>query len=140
MFICHNTPVKTVIFIRQEPEVAETVVSALKWMGYFIRDALHSDKWEPYFEQVLSFDTIVIIDDSDTGMVLCKQLRDSIYIPILALSSRSDMAGRVKMLNAGADDLISLPIHPAELAARLDAVLRRYERRVLPYHHLAPRT
>ena len=67
---------KTVIIIRQKTWVARSVVEALKSIGYFIDDILISDKWEPSFKQVLSRDTIVIVDDSANGVKICNKLRN----------------------------------------------------------------
>lgn len=130
---------KIVIFIRQKPEVAESVIRALKSMGYFIRGYLISDMWKPSFQQVITFDSIIIIDDSEAGTILCQQLRAFFYVPIVVLGTHSDSIGRAKMLNHGADDAMSLPVHPTELAARLDAVLRRYEHRVMQFRRLSSR-
>jgi DNA-binding response OmpR family regulator len=130
---------KTVIFVRQKPEIAESVIRALKSRGYFLRDTFTSNSWEISFQQAISFDSLVIVDDSEAGVFLCQQLRASFHVPIVSLGTRSDAIGLAQMLNYGADDAISLPVHPGELAARLDAVLRRYEHHFLPYPRLSPR-
>ena len=124
---------KTVIIIRQKTWVAQSVVGALKSIGYFIDDILISDKWEPSFKQVLSRDTIVIVDDSDIGVKICKKLRNYIFVPIIVISTRNGLIRKTTMLNQGADDVIPLSVSFAELAARLDTIIRRYEHRVKPY-------
>ena len=46
-------------------------------------------------------------------------------VPVIMLTARASDADRLKGLNAGADDYMSKPFNPDELAARVTAVLRR---------------
>ena len=48
-----------------------------------------------------------------------------IRTPVIILTASSDIETKVKALTAGADDFISKPFHKAELAARINAVVRR---------------
>jgi DNA-binding response OmpR family regulator len=50
-------------------------------------------------------------------------------LPVLIVSGRGSEADRVRGLREGADDFLPKPFHYPELAARLDAVLRRRSRR-----------
>ncbi len=63
-----------------------------------------------------------------SGLEVCRQLRRSPKsrdIPIIMLTARGEEADRVRGLNSGADDYIVKPFSPAELIARVRAVLRR---------------
>jgi two-component system, OmpR family, response regulator RegX3 len=61
------------------------------------------------------------------GLGLCAQLRrDHSDIPVILLSERVGTADLVKGFNQGADDYVTRPYEPAELLARVQAVLRRY--------------
>ncbi len=63
-----------------------------------------------------------------SGLEVCRQLRrnpKSRDIPIIMLTARGEEADRVRGLNSGADDYIVKPFSPAELVARVRAVLRR---------------
>ena len=60
------------------------------------------------------------------GVDLIKQLRaDSHAYPILILTARSRWQEKVEGLEAGADDYLTKPFHPEELAARIKVLLRR---------------
>lgn len=63
------------------------------------------------------------------GLSLCRDLRKEespyAHIPIIILSSLCDPTDRVAGLHAGADDYLCKPFFPAELIARIHAVLRR---------------
>jgi two-component system response regulator TctD len=65
------------------------------------------------------------LPDED-GLVLLRRLRKAgARIPVLALTARGSVADRVDGLNAGADDYLVKPFAVEELAARLQALLRR---------------
>lgn len=66
------------------------------------------------------------------GFELCKRIRRTSNVPILVVSARGDVESRVRALNLGADDYLPKPFDPAELTARVEALLRRASR--------APRT
>lgn len=60
------------------------------------------------------------------GLKLLTALRsEGIRTPVLVISGRSDELDKVMALDLGADDYLTKPFSPAELAARLRALLRR---------------
>jgi DNA-binding response OmpR family regulator len=63
-----------------------------------------------------------------SGFDLCRQLRRDSDLPIIFLSSRTQVTDRVAGLRSGADDYLVKPFEPAELLARIAAVLRRCQR------------
>jgi two-component system phosphate regulon response regulator PhoB len=63
-----------------------------------------------------------------SGIEVCRQIRRapaSRTVPIVMLTARGEEGDRVRGLNSGADDYIVKPFSPAELIARLRAVMRR---------------
>jgi DNA-binding response OmpR family regulator len=61
-----------------------------------------------------------------SGLELCRQLRgQDPVVPILFVSGRADEASVSRALEAGADDYLIKPFRPQELAARMDAHLRK---------------
>lgn len=71
------------------------------------------------------------------GFEVCRRIRRSSDVPIMFLSSRACPEDRVEGLRLGADDYLAKPCQPAELLARVNAVLRRAERsRQLPTSNL----
>jgi DNA-binding response OmpR family regulator len=64
------------------------------------------------------------------GFEVCKRLREqpgTRQLPIIMLTTASNVDSRVKGLDAGADDYICKPFHARELIARIQARLRRFE-------------
>jgi two-component system phosphate regulon response regulator PhoB len=63
-----------------------------------------------------------------SGIEVCRQLRrktETRATPIIILTAKGEEADRVRGLESGADDYITKPFSPAELVARVRAVLRR---------------
>jgi two-component system phosphate regulon response regulator OmpR len=74
-----------------------------------------------------NFDAVILdvmLPDLD-GFEVCKRIRERSNIPILMLTARGDETDRIVGLEIGADDYLPKPFSPAELLARLRAVLRR---------------
>lgn len=65
------------------------------------------------------------------GMEVCRALREESVVPIIMLTARVDEADRLAGLDLGADDYVTKPFSPRELAARVRAVLRRTVREAL---------
>jgi two-component system KDP operon response regulator KdpE len=62
------------------------------------------------------------------GLELCERIRERSKVPIIVLSARSGEAGKVNVLDLGADDYITKPFSPEELLARIRVALRRIVR------------
>jgi DNA-binding response OmpR family regulator len=64
-----------------------------------------------------------------SGCDLCKEIAGANPgLPLVVLSSSSDVADKVLLLEMGADDYITVPFSPRELVARLRALIRRASR------------
>ncbi len=63
------------------------------------------------------------------GLSICRQLRDHLNCPILFLTARIEQSDKIVGFAAGADDYIVKPFDLDELAARVQAHLRREQRR-----------
>ena len=65
------------------------------------------------------------------GLLVCQALRhdrSTAAIPVIMLTARAEEADRVRGLELGADDYVTKPFSPKELAARVAALLRRTRR------------
>ncbi len=69
----------------------------------------------------------VMMPDLD-GLEVCRRLRSqpsTSQIPIIMFTAKSDVGDKVDGFQSGADDYLTKPIHPNDLAARVDAALQR---------------
>ena len=62
------------------------------------------------------------------GLEVCRRLQVESMAPVIMLTARVEEADRLEGLNLGADDYVTKPFSPRELAARVRAVLRRSDR------------
>jgi len=63
-----------------------------------------------------------------SGIEVCRQLRskpDTKRVPIIMLTARGEESDKLRGLDSGCDDYMTKPFSPAELIARINAVLRR---------------
>jgi len=63
---------------------------------------------------------------SSSGFDLCKQLRETVSVPILFISARTSDDDMLLALNIGGDDYIQKPYSLSVLLAKVKAVLKRY--------------
>lgn len=68
-----------------------------------------------------------MLPDMD-GLELCRILSKEYNVPIIMLTARADMEDKLKGLESGADDYITKPFDMREVAMRIRAVLRRFEK------------
>jgi DNA-binding response OmpR family regulator len=118
----------TILVVDDEPNIADLVELYLRREGFRVvqaasgADALRSvGAHRP---------RLVILDvglpDID-GLEVCRELRQTSSIPVIFLTARDTEVDRVLGLELGADDYVTKPFSPAELVARVKAVLRRAE-------------
>jgi DNA-binding response OmpR family regulator len=70
-----------------------------------------------------------------SGFELCRQIREKSDLPIIFLSARNADTDKIRGLGLGADDYIVKSAIPAEVIARIKAVLRRTQARATPVQH-----
>jgi two-component system, OmpR family, response regulator CpxR len=63
------------------------------------------------------------------GFEILRRLRQQSKVPVIMLTARGEDIDRIVGLELGADDYLPKPFNPRELAARIRAILRRYEPR-----------
>jgi two-component system response regulator CpxR len=63
------------------------------------------------------------------GFEILRRLRQRSGVPVIMLTARGEDVDRIIGLEIGADDYLPKPFNPRELAARIRAILRRYEMR-----------
>lgn len=71
---------------------------------------------------------LVVLDvmlPGESGIELCRSLRETSDVPVILLTALGEVDDRVAGLTAGADDYLTKPFSPRELALRVQAILRR---------------
>jgi len=112
-----------ILVIEDEPMVAQVVERYLRRDGYDVLAVNDGDRALDYFKRFQP--DLVLLDLMLPGMELCRQLRARSPTPVIMLTARGDELDKLLGLGLGADDYVTKPFSPRELAARLKAVLRR---------------
>jgi two-component system response regulator ResD len=120
----------TVLVVDDEPTIAEVVARYLERAGYRTRVA--ADGVQAIEAAAVQRPDLVVLDlmlPGLDGLEVMRRLRerDPDRIAVILLTAKSEEADRVIGLRLGADDYVVKPFSPAELVARVDAVLRRVD-------------
>jgi len=107
----------------------------VKWTSFLLRDegyeVITADNGRSGLELVeRELPDLVILDvmmPQIDGLEVCRRIRQTMDVPIIMLSAKGETADKVTGLKVGADDYLAKPFEPAELLARVKAVLRRTE-------------
>jgi two-component system, OmpR family, response regulator ResD len=117
---------KTVLVVDDEPIVREVVVRYLEREGYRTLEAGDGDAARDAIERTGA--DLVVLDvmlPGTDGLELCRWIRSRSQLPVIMLTARGEEADRIVGLELGADDYVTKPFSPRELAARVRTVLRR---------------
>lgn len=117
---------RRVLVVEDEPSIAETIWYALRTEGFEVSDAATGGEALAKLAAT-AFDCVILdvgLPDM-SGFDVCRTLRQTSAVPILFLTARDGEIDRIVGLELGADDYVSKPFSPRELAARVRAILRR---------------
>jgi len=121
-----------VLVIDDEESIRRALKSILSLRNYDV--SLSSSGEDGINAAIETNPEIVILDlslpDMD-GLDVCRELRTWMTAPILILSVRGNEGDKVTALDLGADDYLTKPFQAGELLARMRAILRRAESRVV---------
>ena len=117
-----------VLVVDDEPTIREIVVSYLEREGCAPREAADGER----ARELLVHDPpdLVVLDlmlPGTDGLELCRWIRSRSRLPVIMLTARGEESDRIVGLELGADDYVTKPFSPRELAARVRTVLRRAE-------------
>jgi two-component system cell cycle response regulator CtrA len=116
-----------ILLVEDNPVTAKSIELKLTQEGH---NVFSTDLGEDAIELAGLYDYDVVLLDLDLtdmeGLEVLRAVRaKKIRTPVIILTAAADVETKVKSLSAGADDFISKPFHKAELAARINAVVRR---------------
>lgn len=115
-----------ILFVEDDEAIRETTRVVLEDEGYTVDEATSGEQALEVFAQRPA--DCVLLDlmlPGTDGFETCRALRRRSSVPIIMVTARSDTFDVVAGLEAGADDYVSKPFEPKELAARVRAHLRR---------------
>lgn len=119
----------TALLVEGEPEFAASLRRQLTRAGFVVYEAQGEREAVRRTEEIAP--DVVVVDlalAEGSGIDACRRIRELATVgdvPLLVLSGREDVSTKVALFELGADDFVVTPCDPAELVARVRALLRR---------------
>ncbi|MEY3201507.1 MAG: hypothetical protein RIR70_1057 [Pseudomonadota bacterium] len=119
----------SVLIVEDDPAIAELLKASLLRAGHDTRHAQDAETAEKLVRAALP--DLIVLDwmlPGASGIEFARRLRAierTRDVPIIMLTARGDEQDKITGLDVGADDYLTKPFSPRELAARIKAVLRR---------------
>ena len=118
-----------VLVVEDEPQMRRFLRTTLGGNGYSVLEAASGEEglnaassWNP---DLVLLD--LVLPDLD-GLEVTRRLRGWSTTPVIVVSARGDEGGKVRALDAGADDYLTKPFGTGELLARIRVALRHSSR------------
>ena len=114
------------LFIEDDDQIRLALRLALEDEGFTVREAADGRTGLALFHAAEP--DLVLLDlrlPDLSGFEVCRALRAMSLVPVVMVTAQTDTADMIAGLDAGADDYVTKPVVPSELAARVRAHLRR---------------
>jgi two-component system KDP operon response regulator KdpE len=119
---------RLILVVDDEPPIVRLVKAKLQLDGFAVVTTGRGEDALPIIER--DRPDLVILDLMMPGMdgfETLRHIRQRSRVPVIFLTARAGDVDKLRGLQSGADDYITKPFNPDELAARVTAVLRRTE-------------
>ncbi|WNG20937.1 response regulator transcription factor [Cystobacter fuscus] len=116
-----------IMVVDDDPHIREVVRHFLGTAGFDVVEASDGREALRLLERTQA--DLLVLDvmmPRMDGWQLCQELKRLRDIPILMLTAKGETSQKLKGFELGADDYLVKPFEPAELAARVKALLKRY--------------
>ncbi len=115
-----------VLVIDDDPLIVRLVRTHLDRAGFQVSDAADGPTGlDIAARESPDFVILDIMLPGLDGYEVCRRLRELSLVPVLMLTARGEQVDKLRGFEMGADDYLTKPFSPAELIARIQAVLRR---------------
>ena len=115
-----------ILVVEDERAIADTLLYALRTEGF---EPVLCELGSQAIELIRSDEPVLVILDVGlpdlSGFEVCRRIRTFSEVPILFLTARAEEVDRIVGLEIGADDYVTKPFSPREVATRVRAILRR---------------
>ena len=125
MSISHSEGAR-VLVVDDDPLLVRLVRTHLEKAGYRVLSAADGEQALEVAANELP--DLVVLDlmlPKLDGFEVCRRIREFSLVPVVMLTARGEPVDRLRGFEMGADDYLAKPFVPAELLARVRAVLRR---------------
>jgi two-component system KDP operon response regulator KdpE len=115
-----------ILAVDDEPAILRLVRIELTAQGFRVATSSNGpDALRILDEQRPDLVLLYILMEEMSGIEVMRRIRERANVPVIFLTAKGRDTDKVRGLELGADDYVTKPFHPDELAARVRAVLRR---------------
>jgi DNA-binding response OmpR family regulator len=119
---------ESLLFIEDDDQIRLALSLALEDEGYSVREAANgADGLAVFGREPVDLVLLDLRLPDMSGFEVCRALRSKSIVPIIIITAQTDTVDMVAGLEAGADDYVTKPVVPKELAARIRSLLRRVQ-------------
>ena len=120
---------RNILVVEDDRNICDLIHMYLVKEGFDVRIAGDGGKAiEEFQKQVPDLILLDIMLPVMDGWSVCAKIRETSKVPIIMLTAKGEVFDRIQGLEMGADDYIVKPFEVVELLARVDVVLRRYNK------------
>lgn len=120
---------ENILVVDDEKEIADLIELYLKNDGYTVYKFYNGmDALKCIEETKLDLAVLDVMLPDINGFHICQKIRENHFYPVIMLTAKVEDSDKIMGLTLGADDYITKPFNPLEVAARVKTQLRRYKR------------
>lgn len=120
---------ENILVVDDEKEIADLIELYLKNDGYMVYKFYNGmDALKCIEETKLDLAVLDVMLPDINGFHICQKIREKHFYPVIMLTAKVEDSDKIMGLTLGADDYITKPFNPLEVAARVKTQLRRYKR------------
>ena len=116
-----------ILVVDDDPEIVRAIAITLEREGYQVRRAYDGmEALDQALDPAVKLILIDVMMPKLDGLSALLRIREKRNLPVIVLSAKSEDTDKILGLTMGADDYVTKPYNPQELAARVKSQLRRY--------------
>ena len=128
-----NKNIFHVLVVDDDDRIRELVKEYLEENSFIVtsaKDALDAKKKL----KILKFDILIldIMMPGESGLSLTKEVKKNNSTPIILLTAKGETHDRIEGLEIGADDYLGKPFEPKELLLRINNILKKIQKPIIP--------
>lgn len=115
-----------ILIVDDDREIVQLIAIYLQNESFKVSRAFNGEE-ALYIMETEKVDLVIldVMMPKIDGMEVCRTIRAKNHVPILMISAKSEDIDKITGLMSGADDYLTKPFNPLELAARVKTLIRR---------------
>ena len=128
-----NSNILHILVVDDDDRIRELVKEYLEENNFLVTTAKDASDAKKKLE-ILKFNIIIldIMMPGESGLSLTKEVKKNNSTPIILLTAKGETRDRIKGLEIGADDYLGKPFEPKELLLRINNILKKIQKPIIP--------